>query len=64
MIPTAEQHYVLPESVPTVLVYVMVLAAAGLWILLHFVWRRPRAMGAQAVRFVVLAAVGSAVSKL
>ncbi len=58
MIPTAEQHYVLPESVPTVLVYVMALAAAGLWILLHFVWRRPKGMGEQAVRFVVLAAVG------
>ena len=58
MIPTTEQHYVLPESVPTVLVYVLALAATGIWILLHFLWRRPAGRGARAVRFAVLTAVG------
>jgi hypothetical protein len=58
MIPTTELHYVLPESVPTVLVYLMALAAAGVWILGHVLWRRPGGAGLWAVRFAVLTAVG------
>jgi len=58
MIPTTEPHYVLPESVPTVLVYLMALAAAGIWVLLHFVWRRPGTARGRVVRFAVLAVVG------
>jgi len=58
MNPTTEAHYVLPESVPTVLVYLMAVVAAGVWVLLHFVWARPRAAGARAARFAILTAVG------
>ncbi|HUU92778.1 MAG TPA: hypothetical protein VM238_16425 [Phycisphaerae bacterium] len=58
MNPITEAHYVLPESVPTVLVYLMAVVAAGVWVLLHFVWRRPSAAGGRAVRFAFLTAVG------
>ena len=58
MIPTTQQHYMLPESVPTALVYLLAVAAIGVWILLHAVWRRPRGIALRMVRFAALAGVG------
>ena len=58
MIPTTQQHYMLPESVPTALVYVLAVVAIVVWILLHRVWRRPRGIPLRIVRFAALAGVG------
>jgi len=52
------QHYVLPESVPTVAVYALAAAAIGVWIGIHFLWRRPRGVLGRAVRFTVCVLVG------
>jgi len=51
-------HYVLPESIPTPAVYALAAVAIGLWIGIHFVWRRPQGVVAQAVRFAVCVLVG------
>jgi len=39
MIPPTEPHYLLPGSVPTVLVYLLAVAAVVAWVLAHVLWR-------------------------
>jgi len=58
MIAPTPEHYVLPESVPTLAVYVLAAAAVGAWIAIHFLWPRPRGCLGRAVRFVGCVLVG------
>ena len=54
------QHYVLPESVPTLAVYALAAVAIGVWVAIHFLWRRPKGSVGRAVRFIVCVLVGFA----
>jgi len=55
--PTAA-HYVFPESVPTIAVYLLAVGAMAAWVAVHFLWRRPPGFVARAVRFGVCVLVG------
>jgi len=51
-------HVVLPESVPTPAVYALAAAAVGVWVGVHFLWRRPGGRLGRAVRFAGCVLVG------
>jgi len=59
MTPATEAlHYTLPASVPTWAVLLLAAAAVGAWVAVHLLWRRPKASGARAARFLVCVAIG------
>jgi len=57
MNPPTEAHYVLPESVPTVLVYVLAAVAIGAWVLVRAWLRRPTGRWWRAAAFTLAATV-------
>ena len=58
MMPPNEAHYVLPLSIPTVVVYLMALAAVGAWVASHRLVRPAGSLVKQALGLLLRGAVG------